>query len=99
MDSSEYLPVEVTVGMMTGQVDLDPMLIKCPACRQPQLRSEIRSEWRHIGEAAAIFGVPERAIRDAGAKLDAFGRVQCAVPWVTCMACGADFDGSREPLL
>lgn len=77
---------------------MDPHLVPCPACGG-QLRAEYKKEWRSIAEAAALHGVPEVVVMTSGAKLDAFGRVLCGVPFVTCMECGLHADGSQEAVV
>lgn len=98
-DNPTYLPPEVTMAQLLGEVDLDPMLIPCPSCGAAQLRAEVRSEWRPMTEAVALYGVTPEEIRASTAIVDAFGRVKSAVPYVSCMACGADFDASKKPML
>lgn len=94
-----HLPPEVTAAQMLGVVDLDPMLIPCPNCCAQQLRAEVRTEWRSMSEVTSLYGVTAAEIRASGATVDAFGRVASAVPHVTCMACGSDYDASESPLL
>ncbi|MHC9046786.1 hypothetical protein ACYX8G_19550 [Microbacterium saperdae] len=95
----DKLPIEVTVAQMLGEVDLDPMLIRCPACGATQLRVEVRTMWIPMPELLATFGGTAADVRASGAIVDAFGRVKSAVPYCSCMACGADFDASKKPPL
>lgn len=92
---ADYLPPEVTAAAMLGIVDLDPLMRPCPKCGN-QLRSEVRTEWRTLEQASEIMGytITAEDITSLGGSLDAFGRVKAAVPYVTCMHCGFDADGS-----
>lgn len=99
-DDDTYLPAEVTAAAMLGLVDLDPELVACPRCGN-QLRSEVRDVWRTLAETSVVmeFEVTAEMVRESGGKLDAFGRVKCAVPYVSCMHCGFDADASRKAFI
>lgn len=95
-----HLPPEVTMAQMLGEIDMDPMLIPCPGCGVTELRAEVRTEWKSLSEVQALYGeVTEADLRAAGVTVDGFGRVKSAVPYVSCMACGRNFDASKKPML
>jgi hypothetical protein len=93
-DDDGYLPAEFTVATMLGG-DIDGLLIPCPVCGN-QLRGDVRTQWRTLAEASELMGgtVTAEMVLGAGGKIDAFGRVKAAVPWVSCLHCGFDADGS-----
>lgn len=97
MSDDEFMPVELTVAAMLGLVDIDPHLIPCPRCGN-HLRSEVRTCWLSIAEASEASGIQltPQMIRDAGGKLDTFGRVKSGVPFVTCMHCGFDANAAED---
>src|SRR5690554_951213 len=90
------LGTAITALVHVGKLDVDPYVIACPACGE-HLRTEVRVEWRPMSEVVALFRVSEAEVRAAGAKVDAFGRVESAVPYGTCMGCGRDFNMTSSP--
>lgn len=75
---------------------IDPLLTACPACGG-QLRMEYKVEWRSLLDTANVYSVTPAEVIASGASIDAFGRVKCGVPYVTCMACGGHFDATDRP--
>lgn len=98
MESHDDYEVRLAATIAAMHGTLDPSLAPCPDCGAAELRAEVKAEWRLLTEAAANAGVTPAAIVLGGARLDGFGRVRCAVPYVTCMACGLHADASRRPI-
>lgn len=91
--------VELAASLMAMAGTLDPHLGPCPQCGERELRAESRVEWRPLSEVCELMGVTPADVRASGAKVSGLGQVKCGVPYITCMACGLDADGSREAFL
>lgn len=95
MPTNEEIEIGIAATRAAMDGTVDPHLVPCPECGADQLRAEVRTEWRPISEVCEMFGITPAVVKSSGAKLDGFGRVASAVPYVTCMSCGLDADASK----
>jgi bacterioferritin-associated ferredoxin len=96
-DERAAYAIAATALAYAGKLDLDPYVSDCPKCGG-HLRTEIREQRRPIARVASLFGVTEKAVRATpGISVDAFGQVEVAVPYGTCMECGTDYDMTEYP--
>lgn len=83
---------------LPAATQIDTLLIPCPECHRRELRAEAVVQWLPIEQAAAGMDVSPDDVRNSGALRDGFGRVRCAVPYATCMACGERFNMNERRL-
>lgn len=97
-DEEMYLlGVAATARMMLGG-SVDEYILDCPACGERQLRAEAVEEWRSVSSVATQMQTTEAALlADTRVRRDTFGRMLCAIPYVTCMACGFHADATLPP--